>query len=70
MSRPEEDLELAAFQDALVATMAEKIDEPRRRQQLAADPRAAPFREYVASFDARCVEVTALLMQRWGEREG
>ena len=70
MSRPTEDLDLAAFQDALVACMAEgDLDTDERRRRLGADPRSAPFAGYVARFDDRCVAVTAMLMQRWGERD-
>lgn len=68
--RPEEDDALAAFQDALVACMAEpELDAAARVRRLTSDPRVAPHASWVARFEERCVEVTATLMQRWGERD-
>lgn len=70
MIRPAEDDELAAFQEALLACSAEpELDAAERMRRLAADPRSAPFAGYVARFDGRCVDVTSMLMQRWGERD-
>jgi hypothetical protein len=65
-----EDEALAAYQEALLNAMAAPeltADEIARR--LADDARATPFREYVATFDLRCIEVTSKLMRRWGERK-
>lgn len=68
MSRPEEDRELADFQDALLELMATEPSATEIARRLRADPRAAPFADYVDGFDRRCVEVTAFLMRAWGER--
>jgi hypothetical protein len=68
MNRPEEDDALAAYQDALVELMIEELPADELARRLRADARTAPFARYVASFDPRCVEVTAALMRRWGDR--
>ena len=53
VSRPEEDHELADFQDALLELMAAELPATEIARRLRADPRATPFASYVESFDQR-----------------
>jgi hypothetical protein len=68
VSAPVEDEALAAFQDALVEGMMLELPAHELMQRLRDDPRATPFAEYLASLDARCVEITSRLMRRWADR--
>lgn len=68
MSDPEEDAELAAYQDALVELMVLELPAQELERRLRADARTAPFARYVADFDSRCVEVSSVLMRRWADR--
>jgi hypothetical protein len=68
VSAPLEDDVLAAFQDALVELMMQELPAHELLRRLRADARGAPFADYVAALDARCVEVTSLLMRRWADR--
>lgn len=71
MSREREEEEaLAAYQEALLNVMfAPELTADDIARRLADDARATPFRDYVATFDPRCIEVTSKLMRRWGERK-
>jgi uncharacterized protein (UPF0276 family) len=53
--------QLARFQDAMIATLLDGGD-------LLAHPDAAPFRDEVARWEPRAVEVAAALTARWGVR--
>jgi hypothetical protein len=68
VSAPVEDEELAAFQEALVELMMLELPAPELMQRLRADARTAPFADYAAALDARCVEVTSVLQRRWADR--
>jgi hypothetical protein len=68
MNRPEEDHELADFQLLLTQLMADNLQPEEIVCRLRSDARAAPFANYVDNLDTRCVEVTAMLMRRWGRR--
>ncbi|MGZ3437927.1 MAG: hypothetical protein ACXVDD_00335 [Polyangia bacterium] len=68
MSAPVEDGALAAFQDALVELMVQELPAPELARRLRADARAAPFADYVAALDTRCVELVSLLQRRWADR--
>jgi hypothetical protein len=56
---------LAAFQRALLTALATESDGAAIKERLLADPACAPFRDYVASFDPRNVEVVAALSRNW-----
>jgi hypothetical protein len=68
MSAPVDDEALAAFQDALVELLVQPLPAAELARRLRADARAAPFADYLDALDARCVEVTSRLMQRWADR--
>jgi hypothetical protein len=62
--------ELAAYQTALALALTQ-LDDPRLiRDRLLADPACAPFRDYIASFDLRALEVSARLAKRWMLEQG
>ena len=57
------------YQLALVEHLCHAGLTPAERvQRLREDPRAAPYARYVATIDARFMEVAAELMRIWGRR--
>jgi hypothetical protein len=59
---------LAAFQSALVETLALNLAPADARAKLASDPRTRNLQDYVQTFDVRALEVLTELMALWGER--
>ncbi len=68
MHEAAEDEQLAAYQEALTQLAVEELSPEELASRLRNDERAAPFLEYVKTFDLRCIEVTSVLMRRWAKR--
>jgi hypothetical protein len=68
MSEAEEEEQLAAYQEALTQLAAQQLAPEELADRLRNDERVVPFREYVNTFDLRCVEVASVLMRRWAKR--
>jgi hypothetical protein len=61
---------LARFQAALLEILAQPLDTEGLARCLAADPDCEPYREYLATFEPRMLEVAAALVKKWGRRGG
>ena len=64
-----EDPTLAAFQAALLDLLARDIPLAEILQALDENSAFAPYRDYVASFEPRMVEVAAALVKKWDQRQ-
>lgn len=62
------DDELAAFQALLLDHLERGTDPELLQRALLEDPRAAPFSDYVRSFEPRCLEIAARIVQKWASR--
>jgi hypothetical protein len=60
-----EDLELARFQAVLLELLAQDLPADEVHRRLAAHEASAPFAEYVAGFDLRCVEVAGRITRKF-----
>ena len=59
---------LGAFQGALLELLARCLPAEDTARELATSPAFEAYRHYTASFDARMLEVTMALFDRWGAR--
>ena len=64
-----DDAALVEFQDALLELLASGQPHDIILEQLQADPRFAPYREYIESFDPDMVAVACELMGKWAFRK-
>jgi hypothetical protein len=62
--------ELAAFQSALFELLDEGLPLEGVVERLRSDAAFGPFADYVRRFEPRMVEVAALLVAKWGRRQG
>jgi len=63
-----DDHHLADYQAALLELLEEGLDAAELAARACEDPALAPFAHYIARFDARCVEVSTVLVKAWGRR--
>ena len=63
-----DDDQLAAFQAVLLDRLERGVPPAQLKAELLAHPAAAPFRDYVESFEPRCLEVAARIVQKWAVR--
>jgi hypothetical protein len=62
------DDELAAFQALLLDRLERGVPPDQLKAELLAHPAAAPFRDYVESFEPRCLEVASHIVKKWAVR--
>ena len=62
------DSELEAFQALLLDMLERGVAPEALKAQLLADPAGAPFRDYVASFEPRCLAVASRIVKKWALR--
>lgn len=60
--------ELARFQDALLTLLSSGMSIDEIEHALRTDVSFDPFREYVATFEPRMIEVAVELLEKWGHR--
>lgn len=60
---------LAAFQSALLELLGSELPPEALMHELQNNPTFLPYRDYVATFEPRMVEVAAQLTRKWGRRE-
>ena len=63
-----EDLEIARFQAALLEVLHLGLPAAETHARLLAHPDAAPFSEWVASFEPRALEVASVITRKFGVR--
>ena len=68
MRQPDEDAGLAAFQAALLDLLDQRVGSEELLRRLRTDPRMAPYRAYLDTFEPRMVEVATALLAKWGVR--
>ena len=57
---------LAAWQAALIATLAEGLPAEERRRRIQTDPAFRPFAQYMDGTEERCLDVASELVRKWG----
>ncbi len=67
-SLPAEDLELARFQALLIETLHLGLAADETRARLLAHPDAAPFVDWIQTFDPRAIEVATLITRKFAVR--
>ena len=60
--------QIGEFQGALVELLAQDLSLEAVQKRLHEEPAFAPFQDYVHGFEARMLEVAALLVKKWGKR--
>jgi hypothetical protein len=65
---PMDDLELDAFQALLLELLDGGAPPEELKARLSAAPAAAPFADWIAGWEPRCIETASVLVRRWGHR--
>ena len=60
--------DLAAYQAALLELLAQPLSPDELMHRLRTDKAFEAHRAYIESFEPRMVEVSALLVKKWGRR--
>jgi hypothetical protein len=60
--------ELEAFQAVLLDMLERAVPPAALKAELLKDPAAAPFRDYVESFEPRCLAVASRIIGKWALR--
>ncbi len=63
-----DDVQMAAFQAAMLELLDSPLSASELKDRMLAHPASAPFRDWVAQWDLRCVETAGLLVKQWGRR--
>lgn len=63
-----EAIELAAFQAALLELLAQPLPPEEMMRRLHTDAVFAAHQDYIATFEPRMVEISAILVKKWGQR--
>lgn len=63
-----EDEELARYQALLLELLDAELPPNEVIRRLLEDDATIPFRDYVRSFEPRCIEIATILVKKWGVR--